>query len=122
MDFVADSASDLAKYGLDKPVTQVKFTSFATNNTAESKAGEQTLATVDFGKDDGNNVYARLEEEPFVVSVPKTVLEAVPTDPLEWQPADIFKADPEKVSSLEVVVSGYPNLALTASRQGANGR
>ncbi len=118
VDFVADSASDLAKYGLDKPALQVKFAAFASENTAESKAGEQTVATVDFGRVEGANVYARLEEEPFVVSVPKTLLDDVPTDPTEWQPTDIFKADPEKVSSLEVEAPDRPKLSLTRADKG----
>ncbi len=115
VDFVADSAApaDLAKYGLDKPVAQVRFAAVASENTAESNAGEKPVATVDFGKEEGGNVYARLEEEPFIVSVPKTVLAGVWTDPSQWQPLDILHADPEKISSLEFAVRGAPVLALT---------
>ena len=120
VDFVADSAApgDLAKYGLDKPVAQVRFAAFASENTAESTVGEKPVATVDFGKEEGGNVYARLEEEPFIVSVPKTVLTSVWTDPLQWQPLDILHADPEKISSLEVGLKGAPSLALTRGDKG----
>ncbi|PYL09255.1 MAG: hypothetical protein DME34_03035 [Verrucomicrobia bacterium] len=62
--FVEDVASNLPKYGLDKPQLQVIFSSFASENTAETKAGEQPFATVSFGKIDGDNVYARLGDEP----------------------------------------------------------
>jgi hypothetical protein len=58
--FVEDVASNLPKYGLDKPQLQLTFSSFASENTAESKAGEQPFATIAFGKDEGDNVYARL--------------------------------------------------------------
>ena len=110
VDFVADSAApgDLAKYGLDKPAVQVRFAAFASENTAESNAGEKPVATVDFGKEEGANVYARLEEEPFIVSVPKTVLTSVWTDPLQWQPLEIFHVEPEKITSLEVGLKGAP--------------
>src|SRR6185436_907779 len=33
--FVEDTASDLAKYGLDKPAAQLTFSSFASENTPE---------------------------------------------------------------------------------------
>src|SRR4029077_852349 len=66
--FVEDVASNLAKYGLDKPQLQLTFSSFASENTAETKAGEQPFATVAFGKVDGDNVYARLGDEPFIVA------------------------------------------------------
>src|SRR6184192_700811 len=67
--FVEDVASNLPKYGLDKPQMQLTFSSFASENTAETKAGEQPFATVAFGKVEGDNVYARLADEPFVVAV-----------------------------------------------------
>ncbi len=120
VDFVADSAApgDLAKYGLDKPALQVRFAAFASENRPDSDAGEKPVATVDFGKEEGANVYARLEEEPFIVSVPKAALTSVWADPLQWQPLDIFHVDPEKVSSVEVAVKGAPALALTRGDKG----
>ncbi len=120
VDFVSDSAApgDLAKYGLDKPAAQVRFAAFASENTAESSAGEKPVATVDFGKEDGMNVYARLEEEPFIVALPKTVLGSVWTDPVQWQPLEIFHVDPEKIISLEVAAKGSPVLALTRGEKG----
>src|SRR4029453_12504968 len=57
--FVEDVASNLPKYGLDKPQLRLTFSSFASDNTAETKAGEQPFATVAFGNVDGENVYAR---------------------------------------------------------------
>jgi hypothetical protein len=117
--FVEDSVADLAKYGLDKPSLKVAFSSYASENTAESNAGEKPIATVDFGNVDGENIYARLEDEPFIVSVNKSVLEAVPSDPLQWQPLAIFDVDPEKVNTLEIKATGRPDLALTRADKGA---
>ena len=71
--FVADVASDLPKYGLDKPQLTVTLSSFASENTAETKAGEHPLATIAFGKIDGENIFARVGEEPFVVAVQRSI-------------------------------------------------
>ncbi len=117
-DFVTDSASDLAKYGLDQPVLQVAFSAFASENTAESNAGEKPLAAVLFGKMDGGGVYAKVADEPFVVSVPQTLLADIPADPLGWQPVAIFQADPDKVVSLEIKAHDRPDLALTRPEKG----
>src|SRR5438876_11704233 len=48
--FVEDVASNLPKYGLDKPQMQLTFSSFASENTAESKAGDQPFAGIACGK------------------------------------------------------------------------
>src|SRR3954453_3621273 len=58
--FVEDVASNLPKYGLDKPQLTITFSSFASENTAETKAGDQPFASVAFGKIEGDNVYARV--------------------------------------------------------------
>jgi hypothetical protein len=100
--FVEDVASDLPKYGLDKPQLQLTLSSFASENTAESKAGEQPFATVTFGKVDGDNVYARLADEPFVVAVRRGLLDQIPIDPLQWQELPIFKFKPEQIHRLNV--------------------
>jgi len=101
--FVEDVASNLAKYGLDKPQLQLTFSSFASENTAETKAGEQPFATVAFGKVDGENVYARLADEPFVVALRRGLLDQISTDPLQWQELSIFKFKPEQIHRLSVI-------------------
>src|SRR6516165_597061 len=58
--FVADVASDLPKYGLDKPQLTVTLSAFASENTAETTAGEHPLATIAFGKIEGESVFARV--------------------------------------------------------------
>jgi Domain of unknown function (DUF4340) len=100
--FVEDVASNLPKYGLDKPQLQLTFSSFASQNTAESNAGERPFATVAFGKVDGNDVYARVGEEPFVVAVNRGLLDQIFTDPLQWQDLAIFKFKPEQIHRLSV--------------------
>ena len=100
--FVEDVASNLPKYGLDKPHLQLTFSSFASENTAETKAGEQPFATLAFGKEDGDNVYARLADEPFVVAVRRGLLDQISTDPLQWQELSIFKFKPDEIHRLSI--------------------
>ncbi len=101
--FVADVASELGKYGLDKPQLQVTLSSFASENTAETKSGEQPFATIAFGKTEGDDVYARLGDEPFIVAVKRTLLDKIFVDPLQWQEVVIFRFKPEQVHRLSVV-------------------
>jgi hypothetical protein len=100
--FVEDVASDLPKYGLDKPPLQVTFSSFASENTPESTAGEHPFATIAFGKVEGDNVFARLGDEPFIVAVRRSLLDNIFPDPLQWQELAIFQFKPEDVHKLTV--------------------
>jgi hypothetical protein len=100
--FVEDVASNLPKYGLDKPRLQITFSSFASENTAETKAGEEPFATLSFGKEDGDNVYSRLTDEPFVVTARRGLLDQIPADPLQWQELSIFKLKPDQIHRLSI--------------------
>jgi hypothetical protein len=100
--FVEDVASNLPKYGLDKPRLQITFSSFASENTAETKAGEEPFATLSFGKEDGDNVYARLTDEPFVVTARRGLLDQISSDPLQWQELSIFKLKPDQIHRLSI--------------------
>lgn len=113
--FVEDVASNLPKFGLDKPPLQVTLSSFASENTAETKAGEHPIATIAFGKIDGDNIYARLSDEPFIVAVSRKFLDEILVDPLQWQELSIFKFKPEQIHRFSVVT----NLEQTFVR-GAN--
>ena len=100
--FVEDVASNLPKYGLDKPALQLTFSSFASENTAETKAGEQPFATIAFGKVEGDNVYARLGDEPFILAVRRSLLDSIFTDPLQWQDLAVFNFKPEEIHRLSL--------------------
>ncbi len=115
--FVEDVASNLPKYGLDKPQLQLTFSSFASENTAETKAGEEPFATVAFGKVDGDNIYARLADEPFVVAVRRGLLDRVSTDPVQWQELSIFKFKPEQIHRLSVMTDKELSLERTGNNQ-----
>jgi hypothetical protein len=101
--FVEDVAADLPKYGLDKPQLQLTFSSFASENTPETTAGEHSFATIAFGKVEGENVFARLGDEPFIVAVRRGLLDSIFADPLQWQELAIFRFKPDEVHKLTVV-------------------
>ncbi|MEP6809484.1 MAG: DUF4340 domain-containing protein [Chthoniobacterales bacterium] len=114
--FVEDVASDLPKYGLDQPQLRITFSSFASENTAESKAGEEPFASVAFGRTEGDDVYARVGEEPFVVTVPRAIVGDIPSDPVQWQELALFKFKPADVHRLAVMTDRE-----TSVTRGANG-
>ncbi len=98
--FVEDVASNLPKYGLDKPALQLVFSSFASENTAETKAGDRPFLTIAFGAKEGDTVYARIGDEPFVLAVRSNLLDKIFTDPLQWQSLVIYNFKPEQVHRL----------------------
>src|SRR4051812_12838087 len=100
--FVEDVASNLTKYSLDKPQLQISLSSFASENTAETKAGDRPFAVIGFGRVEGEEIFARVGDEPFVVAVRKSLLDNVFTDPLQWQDLDIFNFKPEQIHKLSV--------------------
>ena len=115
--FVEDVASNLPKYGLDKPSLQLTFSSFASENTAETKAGEQPFATLAFGKEDGDNVYARLTDEPFVVAARRGLVDQIPADPLQWQELSIFKFKPDQIHRVSVTTDNELSLERGENNQ-----
>src|SRR5438270_7001781 len=117
--FVEDVASNLPKYGLDKPLLVVTFSSFASENTAETKAGEQPFTTITFGKIDGDNVYARLADEPFIVAIRSGLIDQISTDAVQWQELSIFKFKPEQIHRLSVAAKNESMLARDAKGEWA---
>jgi len=114
--FVADVATDLPKYGLDQPQLKITFSSYASENTAETKAGEEPLETILFGKIDGADVYAKLDDEPFVVSAPKSILDGIYTDPLQWQDLAIYNLKADDIVGLDVTKEGQAMLSLAKDK------
>ncbi len=116
-DFVADVATDLPKYGLDRPSVKVTLSSYASENTAETKAGEKPIVSVLIGKIEADKVFAKLDDEPFIVSLPMTVLDGLPTDPLAWQPTEIFNDKADDVVVLEVIREGQPTVGVELDKE-----
>lgn len=99
--FVSDVASDLPKYGLDEPQLRVTFSSYSSGNTAEGLAGEQPIVTAAFGSVEGDRVYARAENEPYVVAMDAAVLGDLKADPATWRSLTLFDFEPGKIATLE---------------------
>jgi hypothetical protein len=112
--FVEDVASNLPNYGLDKPQLRLILSSYASENTAETKAGEQPFTTITFGKVDGDNVYARLADEPFIVAIRRGLVGQISTDAVQWQELSIFKFKPEQIHRLSVAAKNGSTLARDA--------
>src|SRR5438552_11777526 len=115
--FMEDVASDLPKYGLDKPQLQLTFSSFASENTAETKAGERPFATIAFGKDEGDNVYARMTDEAFVVAVRRGLPDQISPDPSRWQDLSIFKFTPEQIHRVSITTDKELSLERDQNNQ-----
>jgi hypothetical protein len=113
--FVAETATELPKYGLDQPQLRVTFSSFASENTAESSAGEHPFLTLSFGKTEDSEVYARIGEEPFIIAVNQDLLGKIWSDPSQWQDLSIFKFKPGEIHRLARVTVEEESLV----RQGA---
>ncbi len=108
--FVADVATELPKYGLDTPAVKVTLSAFSSENTAETKAGEKPIVAVLFGKVNESEVYAKLDDEPFVLSTSKTILDSIVNDPVQLQPLEIYKHKAEDIASFEIVREAQPTL------------
>jgi hypothetical protein len=93
------------------------FSSFASENTAETKAGEQPFAAIAFGKDEGDQVYARLTDEPFVVAVRRGSLDQISPDPLRWQDLSVFKFKPEQIHRISVTTDRELSLERDQNNQ-----
>ncbi len=120
--FVADVASDLGKYGLDQPRLRVTFSSYSSENTADTQAGERPLLTIAFGKIEGDIVYARLENEPFVVSVPASVLDLLGTSWAVWRQPSIFRIRPQEIVAVTITIysEGMARGSLTLRSEAGN--
>lgn len=112
LDYVPDVATDLAKYGLDQPSLTVTFSSFASENTSETKAGDKPIVAVLFGKTDGEKVYAKVDDEPFIVTVARSSVERLPKSALELQELTIFSDKPEEVTALQITSTVQSSLEL----------
>ena len=99
-EFVSDTATDLTKYGLDQPKLKITFSSYSSENTAESNAGEVVLSTLAFGNSENGVTYARLEEEPYIFSITDQLFDNLPKTEFSFRSLDILDLKRDQLVSL----------------------
>ena len=104
-EFVSDTATDLSRYGLDAPLLRIGFSSYASDNTAESGAGEEPVATLAVGKLEKNAYYARIEEEPYVFSISEQTVNTLPTHDFDFRSLDALTVQRSDLLSAEIANS-----------------
>jgi hypothetical protein len=117
-EFVSDTATDLAKYGLDQPKLKITFSSYASENTAESNAGEVVLSALEFGNSENGVTYARLEAEPYVFSIADQLLSDLPKTQFSFRSLDILDLNRDELMSVHVEKAGEEPLDLVRDAKG----
>jgi Domain of unknown function (DUF4340) len=115
--FVSDSASDLTNYGLDTPALEFAFSSYSSENTAEESAGETRIATLAVGRQEDENYYARVEEEPYIVALPKRMVDELPTNDFNFRSHEILNLPRSDLTSVEITKNGS-TVVLTRNPKG----
>jgi hypothetical protein len=115
--FVSDSASDLTSYSLDAPPLKFAFSSYSSENTAEENAGETRIATLAIGRQDRDNYYARVEEEPYIVAIPQRIVDQLPTNDFSFRSHDILNLPRTDLASVEITRNGS-TVVLTRNQKG----
>src|SRR5580704_6566211 len=115
--FISDSASDLTSYGLDAPSLEFAFSSYSSENTAEENAGETRLATLAIGRAENETYYARVEEEPYIVALPKRIVDQLPTNDFSFRSHEILNLPRTELASVEITRKGA-TVVLTRNAKG----
>jgi hypothetical protein len=116
--FVSDTATDLAKYALDRPTLKITFSSYSSENTAEANAGETVLATLAFGNSEGGLTYARLEQEPYIFSVSDQLINELPTTEISFRTLDVLELRRDELESLHIEKRGQAPQDLVRDKKG----
>jgi hypothetical protein len=116
--FVSDTATDLSKYGLDRPKLKITFSSYSSENTAEESAGETILATLAFGNSEGGLTFARVEQEPYIFSVSDQLLNSLPAAEISFRTLDILELGRGELESVHVEKQGQESIDLIRGNKG----
>ncbi|MEO6053188.1 MAG: DUF4340 domain-containing protein [Chthoniobacterales bacterium] len=82
--FIPAGASDLQKYGLDKPSLTVKFQAWLSENTPEEGKGAHDLILLEFGKQEGDKLYARRDGSAEILVLPAGIVAFIEGGPDAW--------------------------------------
>lgn len=102
--FIADTSMDSARYGLQPPQMKVELI------LSTQQKGEKNL-TLEFGKAENQVTFAKLEQEPFVVSVLSKHVNFLDVKPWDWKSLILTQNDPQKITHVEIK-QGDQNLFL----------
>ena len=69
---------------LERPQCTVSFFAVLSENTPETRAGEQLIANLTIGKSENGRRFIQIGETPEVLSVPEALMNAIPLDPAAW--------------------------------------
>jgi Domain of unknown function (DUF4340) len=117
-EFVSDTATDLAKYGLDRPKLKITFSSYSSENTAESNAGEVVLSSLEFGRSENGVTYGRLKEEPYIFSISDQLFDELPKTTFSFRSLDILDLKRDELTNLKVEKTGEEPLELVRDAKG----
>ncbi|MBV9645099.1 MAG: DUF4340 domain-containing protein [Verrucomicrobia bacterium] len=117
-EFVSDTATDLAKYGLAQPKLKITFSSYSSENTAESNAGEVILSTLEFGNSEQGVTYGRLKEEPYIFSINDQLLSDLPKTKFSFRSLDILDFKRDELVSVQVKKTGDKTVDLVRGAKG----
>jgi hypothetical protein len=116
--FVSDTATDLTRFGLDQPRLKITFSSYATENTAESNAGEVVLSTLEFGNSENGVTYGRLKEEPYIFSIADQMFEDLPKTEYSFRSLDILDLERDELVSVTAAKAGEDAVELVRDAKG----
>jgi hypothetical protein len=116
--FVSDTATDLTKYGLDRPNIKIVFSSYSSENTAEANAGETVLTTLAFGNSEDGFTYARLEQEPYIFSIKDKFINDLPTSEINFRTLDILELRRDELESVHIDKPGQGPIDLVRGDKG----
>jgi hypothetical protein len=115
--FVANMSSELKGFGLDQPSVIVTVGDYASEGTPETAPGEREQGKLLLGRADGDAVFAKLAEEPFIFAVRKSLLDEVWTDPVQWNSPQVLELKREDIVALEIQRTGQPPINLVADKE-----
>jgi Domain of unknown function (DUF4340) len=116
--FVSDTATDLTKYGLDHPKLKITFSSYSSENTAESNAGEVVLCTLEFGNSENGVTYGRLKEEPYIFSIADQMFRDLPKTEYSFRSLDILDLERDELLSVTAGKPGEDPVDLVRDAKG----
>ncbi|MBV9674377.1 MAG: DUF4340 domain-containing protein [Verrucomicrobia bacterium] len=117
-EFVADTATDLEKYGLANPKVRITFSSYASENTAEANAGEIVLSTLALGNSNNGFTYARIEQEPCIFLIPEDLAHSFPTAESNFKSLQITNLSREEIVSVRLENNSGDTGELTRTPDG----